>query len=82
MKLLKDILYKVKLSSVIGPTGVLINTIQFDSRKVCDEDLFIAVPGTKSDGNDYIKDAIDKGAKAILTNSLPSKTFKEITYIC
>ena len=31
---LKNILYKVTLEAVVGDTSVLINAIQFDSRKI------------------------------------------------
>ena len=81
MKLLKDILYKVKLSSVIGSTGISINSIQFDSRKVTNGDLFVAVLGNKSDGNTYIDDAIEKGAKVVLSKFDPKKIIKGVTYL-
>ena len=42
MKLLKDILYKVRLTGVIGSTNSSISSIAFDSRKVERYGLFIA----------------------------------------
>ncbi len=41
-----------------------------DSRKVAQGSLFLAYPGDKSDGRDYIADAIKNGASAILWESL------------
>ena len=40
--------------------------ITHDSRKVKKGTLFIALKGIQSDGHDYIFDAIDKGAIAII----------------
>ena len=45
MKLLKDILYKVEIQSVIGKTDVDINKIEFNSKKIIKNDLFIAIKG-------------------------------------
>ena len=45
-----------------------ITYITHDSRKVKEGTLFIALKGNKSDGHDYIFDAIDKGAIAVLAN--------------
>ena len=40
MKVLKDILYKVPITAVIGNTNIDINAIQFDSRKIEEQTLF------------------------------------------
>ncbi len=41
--------------------------ITYDSRKVQPGFVFFAIKGFKQDGNEFILDAIDKGAKAIIT---------------
>ena len=66
MKLLKDILYKVNINSVIGSTNVKINKIEFDSRKILENDLFVAIKGNNIDGNQFIPQAIKKGAIVVL----------------
>ena len=81
MIILKDILYKVTLEKVVGNTSVAIRDLQFDSRKVGLDDVFIAVRGTLSDGHDYIKMACDKGAIAIVCEEMPSEKINGITYI-
>ena len=58
MKLLKDILYGVEIQSVIGNTDIGINKIEFNSKKIIQNDLFIAIKGYKSDGNSFISNAI------------------------
>ncbi|MEH6551386.1 MAG: UDP-N-acetylmuramoyl-L-alanyl-D-glutamate--2,6-diaminopimelate ligase [Pseudomonadales bacterium] len=40
-----------------------------DSRKVTSGDLFIALPGEDSDGRDYIEQALENGAFAVLAES-------------
>ena len=81
MKNLKDILYKVAIESVKGNTDVLIAKIEFDSREVLGNDLFVALKGTVSDGHDYIEKAISIGAKAIICEQLPNNLKEGITYI-
>ena len=47
------------------------SAIAIDSRKVKPGNIFLAMPGTKFDGHDFVLDAIDSGARAIIVkNSL------------
>ena len=52
--------------SVNGNLEVDILSVCNDSRKVATGSLFIAVKGFASDGHDYIRTAIEKGAAAIM----------------
>ncbi|MCH2489450.1 MAG: UDP-N-acetylmuramoyl-L-alanyl-D-glutamate--2,6-diaminopimelate ligase [Flavobacteriales bacterium] len=81
MIVLKDILYKVTLEKVVGNTSVAIRNIEFDSRKVGLNDVFVAIRGTVSDGHDYIKKASEKGAIAIICEALPELIINGITYV-
>ncbi|MBX2827672.1 MAG: UDP-N-acetylmuramoyl-L-alanyl-D-glutamate--2,6-diaminopimelate ligase [Flavobacteriaceae bacterium] len=81
MILLRDILYKVTLEKVVGNTAVPITDIQFDSRKVALNDVFVAIRGTLSDGHDYIQKACEKGAIAIICETLPEQIINGITYV-
>ncbi|PKA82367.1 UDP-N-acetylmuramoylalanyl-D-glutamate--2,6-diaminopimelate ligase [Ulvibacter sp. MAR_2010_11] len=81
MIVLKDILYKVTIEKVIGNTSVAIRNIEFDSRKVSLDDVFIAIHGTVSDGHDFIKKAADQGAIAIICETLPDAIINGITYV-
>jgi len=81
VKILKDILYKVAIESVTGSTEIAVNKIDFDSRKIEDNDVFIAIRGSLSDGHDYIEKAIQLGAVAIICDALPENPAKGITYI-
>ena len=74
MKKLKDILYGVSIESIIGSTAILIKGIEFDSRKVEKETLFVAQKGVILDGYDFISDAIEQGAVAIICEKIPEKS--------
>ena len=47
----------------------VITGITADSRKVAPGSLFVALPGTKADGRAYIRQALSKGAVAVLAPS-------------
>ncbi len=81
MKVLKDILYKVAIESVTGSTDIAIHKIDFDSRKIEENDLFVAIRGSLSDGHDFIEKAIQLGATAIICDTLPATLEKGITYV-
>lgn len=81
MKLLKDILYKAGLVEVIGTTNLAITSVNFDSRKVEKNSLFIAVKGTQNDGHQYIEQTIKAGAIAIVCEEFPSHLDEKITYV-
>jgi len=68
-KNLKKLMTGVEVTDSLGDFNRQINHIAFDSRKVCRGGLFIAIPGEKFNGEIFIKDALDKGAVAIITES-------------
>ena len=78
---LKDILYRVSLEKVVGNTAVAFRELQFDSRKVGLDDVFIAIKGTQSDGHQFIKKAIDQGALAVVCQQIPKEIINGITYL-
>jgi UDP-N-acetylmuramoyl-L-alanyl-D-glutamate--2,6-diaminopimelate ligase len=78
---LKDILYKVSLEKVVGNTALAFRELQFDSRKVGLDDVFVAIKGTQSDGHQFIKKAIDQGALAVVCQQMPKEIINGITYL-
>ena len=81
MSTLKDILYKVAIEAVKGPTDIAINKIDFDSRKIEGADVFVAIRGSISDGHDFIEKAIQKGATAVICDAFPDTINNEVTYV-
>ncbi len=81
MQELTNILENIKTNQTIGNQNITVSNIQFDSRKVDSESVFVAVKGTQVDGHDYIEKAIEKGAKAIVCEILPTELAEAIIYI-
>ena len=78
---LKDILYKVAIEALKGSTDITINKMDFDSRKIGVNDVFIAIRGSISDGHDFIEKAIQQGASAVICDTFPEKVDPAVTYI-
>ncbi len=81
MNSLKDILYKVRLEAVQGPTDITVGQIDFDSRNISDNDVFVAIRGTVSDGHAFIEKAIGQGASTVVCEIFPEEIHTGITYI-
>jgi len=56
--ILREIIYKVAIEAVKGSTDIAINKMDFDSRKIEANDVFVAIRGTISNGHDFIETAI------------------------
>jgi UDP-N-acetylmuramoyl-L-alanyl-D-glutamate--2,6-diaminopimelate ligase len=69
------------MKTVIGKTDVAIEKIEFDSRKIQLNDVFVAIRGTLSDGHEFISKASENGALAIVCEELPKKQINGIIYI-
>jgi len=81
VKLLKDILYRVRLEQVEGSTNVAVERIAFDSRNVVPFTAFVATRGTQVDGHDFINKAIESGANAIICEELPTELKEGVTFV-
>jgi UDP-N-acetylmuramoyl-L-alanyl-D-glutamate--2,6-diaminopimelate ligase len=81
MKVLKDILYKAGLQEILGTTSVEVNSVKFSSREVEKGCLFVAVRGTVTDGHEFIQQAVDAGAAAIVCESFPKMIRQGVTYV-
>ena len=54
------------VDSTVAEYGVMVRGVQTDSRKVIPGDLFIAVPGERHDGRQFIEQAVANGAVAVV----------------
>lgn len=81
MKAIKDILYKVSLTSTIGDMERRVSGVVFDSRKVEERSVFVAIAGTQVDGHEFIATALEKGATVIVCEKLPEVIKEDITYV-
>lgn len=81
MRELKDILYRVNITSASGDMNIGVAGVSFDSRQVKKDFLFVAVKGTQSDGHAFISTAIKNGAIAVISEKLPDSLSPNVTYV-
>src|SRR5213596_588104 len=63
---LKTLLAATPVRQVIGPLDRPVENIAYDSRRVQRNSLFVALRGEKTDGHQFIGQAIEKGASVIV----------------
>lgn len=71
IKSLGVLLEPLEILEVHGDLGTEVRGIAYDSRQVVEGDLFVAIPGTRQDGNRFIEDAIRRGACAVMVEKAP-----------
>ncbi len=81
MRNLKNILKNLTIIKTYGKTNMSINKINFDSRKVSSNDVFVAQKGLQFDGHNYIETAIEKGATVIIFEDKNCKINSDVTFI-
>src|SRR6476661_438821 len=64
---LKTLLASISSRQIIGPVDRVVESIAYDSRRVQRNGLFVALRGEKSDGHQFIEQAVEKGATVIVT---------------
>jgi len=64
---LRAVLEGVETRSALPKAGDRISQVTCDSRKVQPGALFVAIHGVATDGNLYAKDAVSRGARAVLS---------------
>ncbi len=70
---ISQLLSGIAIENTIGDSDKQITSTVFDSRKVEQGSLFVAVRGTQVDGHQYISKAIKLGAVAIVCEDIPEK---------
>ena len=66
-----DLLHGVPLTGESFTWDMEITSISYDTRTIRPGALFLALPGAKDDGARFIPEALEKGAAAVLCESLP-----------
>ena len=79
--ILSELLHNVQIIETIGSTDLEISAVEFDSRKIQSDSLFVALSGTQVDGHDFISKSIDSGAIAIVCEKKPAELNPEVTYV-
>ena len=78
---LSELLKNVEVLNSLGDADVDITGVNIHSRRIEKGHLFIAIPGTQTDGHNFIPKAIERGAAAVLCEYFPNTRVPGITYI-
>jgi UDP-N-acetylmuramoyl-L-alanyl-D-glutamate--2,6-diaminopimelate ligase len=81
MAALRDILYKVNITSTSGDMNLAVSGVAFDSRKVKKDFMFVAIKGHQTNGHEFIEKAIKDGASVIVCEKLPDVVSDQVTFI-
>ena len=81
MQELNTLLETINPLKVVGDTDKMISELIIDSRKAKKDALFFAWSGSVTDGHQYIDSAIEKGAVAIVCESIPNAPKEGIVYL-
>ena len=81
MKRLQDIIASVEVLQVVGDQQTEIVGLNYDSRRVAAGDCFFAVVGVQSDGHNYIPQAVERGACAVVCERLPESPAEGVCYV-
>jgi len=68
-KIFKNLIAGVGVVEMLGSLNLEIKHVSFDSRKIRQGGLFVAVPGQRKDGKIFIEEAVKNGAIAVVTQS-------------
>ena len=73
----EDILKSTGGEALISQGSVECRGVSIDTRTISPGDLFVAIRGAHFDGHDFVQDAVDKGAAAVVMEK-PIKINKEV----
>lgn len=75
---LPELLENIEIIEIKNVKDVEVSALAWDSRKVKPGALFCALRGSEADGHDYLQQAEDKGAAALLVESFSDSTLPQI----
>ena len=67
---LNDLVGIIEDKEVIGERSLEVAGISYNSKKIDENFLFVAIKGAKFDGHNFVKEAIDKGARAVVVEQM------------
>lgn len=82
--ILQYLLEDLEEKEVIGNTSIEIGKIEYDSKKIKQNDVFVAINGYKEDGANYIGEAIENGACCIVVQNdedISAYNFENVTVV-
>ena len=65
----------------VWPSSLPVTALEYDSRKVTQGALYFALPGLHTDGHDFVPDAVNRGAAAVIHEKELSEYREGVLYI-
>ena len=81
MKNVEQLTDSVGVRRTVGDMHTPVHALTYDSRTVGDGDCFFAVAGSVSDGHAYIGQAIERGARTVVCQTIPAQTHDGVCYV-
>lgn len=78
---LKTLLKDLTIKTFLNEEDKNITSVCFDSRKVEEGSMFVAIAGTLSDGHNFIDKAVEQGATAVVCETLPEDIAPAVCYL-
>lgn len=79
--IITELLKRIPVLEIHGDEAREVSELVFDSRKITENSLYVAVRGTVADGHSYIASSVEKGAKAVVCEEFPETMDGNVTYI-
>lgn len=79
--IITELVNRIPVLEIHGDNNREVSELVFDSRKVTENSLYIAMRGTVVDGHSFIASSIEKGAKTIVCEEFPETLAENVTYI-
>lgn len=79
--ILNELTVGVKIKKLLGSENVRILGIAHDSNQVSEGFLFAAIKGETSDGHTFIRQAVDRGARALLVETMDGIDLRGVSVI-
>ncbi|WP_336686874.1 UDP-N-acetylmuramoyl-L-alanyl-D-glutamate--2,6-diaminopimelate ligase [Chryseobacterium bernardetii] len=76
-----ELVNRIPVIEIHGDNNREVSELVFDSRKVTENSLYIAMRGTVADGHSFIASSIEKGATTVVCEEFPETLAENVTYI-
>lgn len=76
-----ELVNRIPIIEIHGENNREVTELVFDSRKITENALYIAIRGTVVDGHSFITSAIEKGATTIVCEEFPEVLAENVTYV-
>ncbi|AZB00698.1 UDP-N-acetylmuramoyl-L-alanyl-D-glutamate--2,6-diaminopimelate ligase [Chryseobacterium joostei] len=76
-----ELVNRIPVVEIHGDSNREVSELVFDSRKVSENSLYIAMRGTVVDGHTFIASSIEKGATTIVCEEFPETLAENVTYV-